>query len=90
MLVNPTGKEKKWRGVDWCVELNNLFTKVRKSCTAALRLLMLYASGQEWWKGVQSDRGANPPRVNTCPDLPKHTGNHTKEFPTHPSHNTAR
>ncbi|KAI6011403.1 hypothetical protein BKA83DRAFT_4502458 [Pisolithus microcarpus] len=26
-LVNPTGKEMKWRAVDWCVELNNLFTK---------------------------------------------------------------
>ncbi|KAF8415907.1 hypothetical protein L210DRAFT_962448 [Boletus edulis BED1] len=29
ILVNPTGKDKKWRGVDWCVELNNLYTKVR-------------------------------------------------------------
>lgn len=28
ILVNPTGKDKKWRGVDWCVELNNLYTKV--------------------------------------------------------------
>ncbi|KAF9231987.1 hypothetical protein BU15DRAFT_81749 [Melanogaster broomeanus] len=28
ILVNPTGKVMKWRAVDWCVELNNLFTKV--------------------------------------------------------------
>ncbi|KAI5982403.1 hypothetical protein EDD15DRAFT_2391298 [Pisolithus albus] len=28
-LVNPTSKEMKWRAVDWCVELNNLFTKVK-------------------------------------------------------------
>ncbi|KAI5982250.1 hypothetical protein EDD15DRAFT_2391332 [Pisolithus albus] len=28
-LVNPTGKEMKWRAMDWCVELNNLFTKVK-------------------------------------------------------------
>ncbi|EPQ50052.1 hypothetical protein GLOTRDRAFT_51116 [Gloeophyllum trabeum ATCC 11539] len=27
ILVNPTGKEGKFRGVDWVVELNNLFTK---------------------------------------------------------------
>ncbi|KIK80261.1 hypothetical protein PAXRUDRAFT_766405, partial [Paxillus rubicundulus Ve08.2h10] len=27
ILVNPTGKGKKWHAVDWCVELNNLFTK---------------------------------------------------------------
>ncbi|KAG6884204.1 hypothetical protein C0992_006774 [Termitomyces sp. T32_za158] len=27
MLVNPTGKPGKFRGVDWCVELNNLYTK---------------------------------------------------------------
>lgn len=28
MLVNPTGKEHAFRGVDWVVELMNLFTKV--------------------------------------------------------------
>ncbi|KAF8450849.1 hypothetical protein L210DRAFT_3639881 [Boletus edulis BED1] len=28
ILVNPTGKKGKFRAVDWCVELNNLFTKV--------------------------------------------------------------
>lgn len=28
MLINPTGKEGKFRAVDWCVELNNLYTKV--------------------------------------------------------------
>ncbi|KAG1871817.1 hypothetical protein DFJ58DRAFT_652329, partial [Suillus subalutaceus] len=27
ILVNPTGKEGKFRAVGWCVELNNLFTK---------------------------------------------------------------
>jgi hypothetical protein len=29
ILVNPKGKETSWRVVDWCVELNNLFTKVK-------------------------------------------------------------
>ncbi|KAF8121569.1 hypothetical protein EV363DRAFT_1457439 [Boletus edulis] len=29
ILVNPTGRPMKWRPVDWCVELNNLFTKVK-------------------------------------------------------------
>jgi hypothetical protein len=28
MLVNPTGKPGGFRGVDWVVELLNLFTKV--------------------------------------------------------------
>ncbi|KAF8986463.1 hypothetical protein BDQ17DRAFT_1259648 [Cyathus striatus] len=28
ILINPTGKPGKFRAVDWCVELNNLFTKV--------------------------------------------------------------
>ncbi|KAG2093559.1 hypothetical protein BD769DRAFT_1678897 [Suillus cothurnatus] len=28
ILVNPTGKKGKFRAVDWCIELNNLFTKV--------------------------------------------------------------
>ncbi|KAG1768805.1 hypothetical protein EDD22DRAFT_999735 [Suillus occidentalis] len=29
ILVNPTGKKMAWWAVDWCVELNNLFTKVK-------------------------------------------------------------
>ncbi|KAI5985174.1 hypothetical protein EDD15DRAFT_2125977, partial [Pisolithus albus] len=29
ILINPTGHPTKWRVVDWCVELNNLFTKVK-------------------------------------------------------------
>ncbi|KAI6134580.1 hypothetical protein EDD17DRAFT_1783097 [Pisolithus thermaeus] len=29
ILINPTGRPMKWRAVDWCVELNNLFTKVK-------------------------------------------------------------
>jgi len=30
ILVNPTGKKGKFRAVDWCVELNNLFIKVSR------------------------------------------------------------
>ncbi|KAI6166750.1 hypothetical protein EDD17DRAFT_1774297 [Pisolithus thermaeus] len=29
ILINPTGHPVKWRAVDWCIELNNLFTKVK-------------------------------------------------------------
>ncbi|KAI6100668.1 hypothetical protein EDD16DRAFT_1492504, partial [Pisolithus croceorrhizus] len=29
ILINPTGHLTKWQAVDWCVELNNLFTKVK-------------------------------------------------------------
>ncbi|KAF9222851.1 hypothetical protein BS17DRAFT_796314 [Gyrodon lividus] len=28
ILVNPNGNALKWRAVDWCIELNNLFTKI--------------------------------------------------------------
>ncbi|KAG2120928.1 uncharacterized protein F5147DRAFT_766804 [Suillus discolor] len=35
ILVNPTGKPMKWRAVDWCVELNNLFTKVKNGGTGS-------------------------------------------------------
>ena len=31
ILVNPTGKAGQFRGADWVVELNNLFTKVCSS-----------------------------------------------------------
>ncbi|KIK79486.1 hypothetical protein PAXRUDRAFT_161206 [Paxillus rubicundulus Ve08.2h10] len=44
MLVNPNSKALKWRAVDWCVELNNLFTKVKNggkglNCTVEWILL---------------------------------------------------
>ncbi|KIK74049.1 hypothetical protein PAXRUDRAFT_118396, partial [Paxillus rubicundulus Ve08.2h10] len=29
LLVNPTRQKGKFRAVDWCVESNNLFTKLR-------------------------------------------------------------
>lgn len=32
ILVNPSGQDGKSRGVDWLVELNNLFTKVTAHC----------------------------------------------------------
>jgi hypothetical protein len=35
ILVNPGGKEGKYRAVDWCVELDNLLTKVRSLQTHA-------------------------------------------------------
>ncbi|KAF9223491.1 hypothetical protein BS17DRAFT_705593, partial [Gyrodon lividus] len=28
ILVNPTSRKAKWRAVDWCIKLNNLFMKV--------------------------------------------------------------
>ncbi|KAI6127281.1 hypothetical protein F5141DRAFT_997535, partial [Pisolithus sp. B1] len=28
ILINPTSHPMKWRAIDWCVELNNLFMKV--------------------------------------------------------------
>ncbi|KAG2048470.1 hypothetical protein BDR06DRAFT_895491 [Suillus hirtellus] len=40
ILINPTGKKSKFHRVDWCIELNNLFTKVinggkGSNCTVA-------------------------------------------------------
>jgi hypothetical protein len=35
ILVNPGGKEGKYWAVDWCVELDNLLTKVRSLQTHA-------------------------------------------------------
>ncbi|KAG2050831.1 hypothetical protein BDR06DRAFT_891007, partial [Suillus hirtellus] len=35
ILINPTGKPMKWHAVDWCVELNNLFTKVKNGRTGS-------------------------------------------------------
>jgi hypothetical protein len=37
-LVNPTGKPNEWRGVDWLVERNNLYTKVSKMCSKSYQI----------------------------------------------------
>ena len=40
ILVNPTGKPNTFCGVDWVVELLNLFTKVRRMvCSKRLTIL---------------------------------------------------
>ncbi|KAI6097502.1 hypothetical protein F5141DRAFT_1011335, partial [Pisolithus sp. B1] len=31
ILINPMGHPTKWQAMDWCIELNNLFTKVSSS-----------------------------------------------------------
>ncbi|KAG2121792.1 hypothetical protein BD769DRAFT_1389942 [Suillus cothurnatus] len=36
-LVNPTGKPERFRAIDWCVELNNLFIKVKNGGTGSNR-----------------------------------------------------
>ncbi|KAJ3519118.1 hypothetical protein NMY22_g13344 [Coprinellus aureogranulatus] len=36
-LINPTGKEGKSRGVDWCVELNNMSTKAEHGGSSSNR-----------------------------------------------------
>ncbi|KAH7904953.1 hypothetical protein BJ138DRAFT_1138408 [Hygrophoropsis aurantiaca] len=36
-LINPTGKSGRFRAVDWCVELNNLFIKVKNGGTGSNR-----------------------------------------------------
>ncbi|KAH7917313.1 hypothetical protein BV22DRAFT_1026598, partial [Leucogyrophana mollusca] len=36
-LINPTGKPGRFRAVDWCVELNNLFIKVKNGGTGSNR-----------------------------------------------------
>ena len=46
-LVNPTGQKDGFRGVDWVVELMNLYTKVRNCKLIAARGLPLF-SGNIW------------------------------------------
>jgi len=38
-LVNPTGKADRFRGVDWCVELQNLWTKVEHGGSGSTRTI---------------------------------------------------
>jgi len=55
-LVNPSGTPMKWRAVDWCVELNNLFTKASKTNHIPyLCLLTREYIGEEWRERTESD-----------------------------------
>ncbi|KAI6109396.1 hypothetical protein EV401DRAFT_1891429 [Pisolithus croceorrhizus] len=55
-LVNPTRKEMKWRAVDWCIELNNLFTKVKyggKGSNRTLEQILLESPLVQAYRNVQ-------------------------------------
>lgn len=57
MLVNPTGKPHAFRGVDWVVELMNLFTKVVIALRSTMKLnVHVYASGYLRWRRVKLHR----------------------------------
>ncbi|KAG6373133.1 hypothetical protein JVT61DRAFT_6740 [Boletus reticuloceps] len=43
LLINPTGKQGKFQGVDWCVELNNLYTKVYQNLHSVFARNFLHA-----------------------------------------------
>jgi len=52
-LVNPTGCKDGFRGVDWVVELMNLYTKARnRKLSTVARSLPLF-SGNIWWQRIK-------------------------------------
>ncbi|KAF9230223.1 hypothetical protein BU15DRAFT_83896 [Melanogaster broomeanus] len=56
-LVNPTGQAMKWRAVDWCVELNNLFTKVKnggKGSNHTVERILLESPLVQAYRNVQA------------------------------------
>ncbi|KAF9230375.1 hypothetical protein BU15DRAFT_57310 [Melanogaster broomeanus] len=53
ILVNPTGKVMKWRAVDWCVELNNLFTKVWKGSNHTVQRILLESPLVQVYRNIQ-------------------------------------
>ncbi|KIJ07102.1 hypothetical protein PAXINDRAFT_46892, partial [Paxillus involutus ATCC 200175] len=56
ILVNPTGQQMKWRAVDWCVKLNNLFTKVKnggKGSNRSIDRIILESLLVQVYKNVQ-------------------------------------
>ncbi|KIJ12626.1 hypothetical protein PAXINDRAFT_82563 [Paxillus involutus ATCC 200175] len=56
-LVNPTGQAMKWRAVDWCMELNNLFTKVkngRKGSNHTVERILLESLLVQAYRNVQA------------------------------------
>lgn len=66
MLINPSGKPGKYRAVDWCVELNNLYTKASDyEYSAPNRLINTKHTGNSWWLWTEShccndQKGINP------------------------------
>ncbi|KIJ15266.1 hypothetical protein PAXINDRAFT_11806 [Paxillus involutus ATCC 200175] len=56
ILVNPMGKAMKWRAVDWCVELNNLFTKVKnggKGSNRTVQQILLKSPLVQVYRNIQ-------------------------------------
>ena len=69
MLVNPTGKLNAFCGVDWVVELLNLFTKVSRM--VLLHYTCLTARTACFWRtGLKLLKRSCSERVSTCQNLP--------------------
>ncbi|KAG0707154.1 hypothetical protein DFH29DRAFT_797146, partial [Suillus ampliporus] len=54
ILVNPTGKKMAWRAVDWCVELNNLFTKASKGSNHTVEHIFLESPLVQAYRNAQT------------------------------------
>ncbi|KAI6022226.1 hypothetical protein PISMIDRAFT_79654, partial [Pisolithus microcarpus 441] len=70
ILINPTGRPMKWRAVDWCVELNNLFTKVKnggKNSNRSVERIILESPLVHVYRNLQGlvQRSFGHPHVTT-------------------------
>jgi hypothetical protein len=52
MLVNPTGQPSTFHGVDWVVELNNLYTKVIYVHSSVVCMHSPIFTAHFWWPWV--------------------------------------
>ena len=69
MLMNPTGIPNMFHGVDWVVELLNLFTKASR--TVLLHYTCLTARTACFWRtGFKLLKRSCSERVSTCWNLP--------------------
>lgn len=88
MLVNPSGREGRFRAVDWVVELYNLFIKVRRVDEhPATHSDYIIACSRRFW--INAHHRKYTKRVNTGPTLQAYAFHYREESGLESSYHTS-
>jgi len=90
ILVNPTGKAGKFHVVDWCIELNNLYTKVSGSMHSKCAQIDIQCLGWVWWARIKPYCSAYHQRVTIGTGLPRYSNHYWGKLCTNTSNNITR
>ena len=72
ILCNPTGQKGKFRAIDWLVEHNNLYMKVRNKYYCALDVQSNPNAADLWRKILKPSEALDSQRIPPHRDIQEH------------------